>query len=98
MKLHVGYELVYDCPQPTPMMLMLNTHYSRVEDILVPDQLIADPPVAIANYHDGFGNFCARIVAPAGRISLSSRALLEVSDQPEIWPSNGWQHPVEDLP
>jgi transglutaminase-like putative cysteine protease len=98
MKLHVGYALVYDCPQPTPMMLMLNTHYSRVEDILVPDQLVADPPVAITHYHDGFGNFCARIVAPAGRISLSARALLEVSAEREIWPSNGSQHPVEELP
>ena len=98
MKLHVGYALVYECPQPTPMMLMLNTHYSRVEDVLVPDQLIADPPVAIANYRDGFGNFCARIVAPTGRISLSARALLDVSEVPEVWPSNGCQHPVEELP
>jgi transglutaminase-like putative cysteine protease len=44
MKLRVGYELVYECPQPTPMMLMLNTHYSRVDHVLVADLLRADPP------------------------------------------------------
>ena len=31
MKLRVGYELVYECVQPTPMLLMLNTHYSHAK-------------------------------------------------------------------
>jgi transglutaminase-like putative cysteine protease len=34
VRLRVGYELVYECPQPTPMLLMLNTHYSRAQDML----------------------------------------------------------------
>jgi hypothetical protein len=30
MQIRVGYELIYDCLQPTPMMLMLNIHlYAR---------------------------------------------------------------------
>src|ERR1700733_1210020 len=98
MKLQIGYDLVYDCPQPTPMMLMLNTHYSRVEDVLVADLLVTDPPVPVHQYRDSFGNLCGRIVAPQGRISLSTRALLEVSDQPERPELYGYQHPVEDLP
>ena len=28
MKLSVGFDIVYDCPQPTPMILTLNVHYS----------------------------------------------------------------------
>jgi transglutaminase-like putative cysteine protease len=98
MKLSVGYALTYECPQPTPMILMLNTHYSRVQDILVADRLVSDPPVPITPYRDGFGNLCARIVAPPGRIALSTTALLEVSDQPETRPFDGHQHAVEDLP
>ena len=38
MQLRVGYELIYDCPQPTPMMLMLNIHHTRASDIVVPDR------------------------------------------------------------
>ena len=34
MRIKVGYELEYDCPQPTPMILTLNIHYSRVSDLL----------------------------------------------------------------
>jgi len=98
MKLRIGYDLVYECPQPTPMLLMLNTHYSRVQDILVPDLLVTDPPVPIAHYRDSFGNLCARIMAPPGRISLSTTALLEVAAEFETAPASGFQHPVEALP
>ena len=43
MQLRVGYEILYDCPQPTPMMLMLNIHHSRASDIVVPDCLMTEP-------------------------------------------------------
>ncbi|GJH26359.1 transglutaminase family protein [Caballeronia novacaledonica] len=98
MKLRVGYELIYECPQPTPMMLMLNTHFSRAQDVLSGDLLVVDPPVPITQYRDSFGNLCSRIVAPAGLISLSTSALLEISDQPETREPLGHQHPVETLP
>jgi len=98
MKLRVGYDLIYECAQPTPMMLMLNTHFSRVQDVLVADLLVVDPPTAITQYRDGFGNLCSRIVAPQGRILLSTTALLDISDQPETREPYGYQHPVEDLP
>jgi transglutaminase-like putative cysteine protease len=98
MKLRVGYELVYECEQATPMLLMLNTHYSRVQDVLSADVLKVDPPVPIAQYRDAFGNLCSRIVAPPGRISLSTTAVLEISSEPETIPANGYQHPVEELP
>jgi transglutaminase-like putative cysteine protease len=98
MKLRVGYNLVYDCPRPTPMMLMLNTHYSRADHVLQPDILRTEPPVPVAQYRDGFGNLCSRIVAPPGRISLSTEALLEVPGEAETMPPEDWQHPVEELP
>jgi transglutaminase-like putative cysteine protease len=98
MKLRIGYNLAYECPQPTPMLLMLNTHYSRVEDVLVPDVLVTDPPVPVTQYRDSFGNLCGRLVAPPGRISLSTTALLEVPGEFETPGPFGYQHPVEDLP
>ena len=98
MKLRVGYELVYECEQYTPMMLMLNTHYSRVQDVLSADLLVVDPPVTILQYRDGFGNLCSRLVAPPGRIQMSTTALLEISGRPEEREPYGYQHPVEELP
>lgn len=41
IQIGVGYELIYDCAQPTPMILTLHIHSSRVSDVIVPDHLIA---------------------------------------------------------
>jgi hypothetical protein len=64
VQIRVGHELIYDCPQPTPMMLVLNIHYSRAPDLLVPDHVTTTPSVPMSAYRDGFGNWCSRIVAP----------------------------------
>ena len=66
MQIHVGFEMIYDCPQPTPMIFNLNVHFTRVSDLVGRDDLVFDPPVPMAAYRDGFGNWCTRIVAPAG--------------------------------
>ena len=52
MKIRIGYEIGYNCPQPTFMILMLNVHGSRRADIEVPDDLTTDPPVPIREYCD----------------------------------------------
>jgi transglutaminase-like putative cysteine protease len=98
MHIRVGYELIYECPQPTPMVLMLNTHHSRVADIVVPDHLTTDPSVPIHGYHDTFGNWCSRLVAPQGRICIASTAVLNDSGQPDPVVASAQQHPVHDLP
>jgi hypothetical protein len=54
MKIRVGYELVYDFPQP--MIMVHGVHYTRAPDILVPDYLTTDPAVNIAPYRDLYGN------------------------------------------
>src|SRR4029453_4902914 len=32
MLIRVGYELIYECPRPTPMILTLSIHYTRGSD------------------------------------------------------------------
>ena len=98
MRIRVGYELVYDCPQPTPMILMLNIHYSRVSDLVVPDHIVTDPAIPIRGYRDGFGNWCSRIVAPPGRIRISSDAIIKSSPEPDMVAPSARQIPVQDLP
>ena len=66
MQIHAGYEISYDCPQPTPMILTLSVHPSRFPDLLTLDRLRVDPSIPVNTYHDGFGNFCHVIRALAG--------------------------------
>ena len=98
MRLNVGYELIYDLPQPTPMLLVLHIHYTRAADILVPDHIITDPVVPLVAYRDGFGNWCSRIVAPAGRFRISSNAVVRDSGQLDSVVKDAQQHSIEDLP
>ncbi|PPC85435.1 MAG: transglutaminase, partial [Methylocystis sp.] len=68
MKIRAGYEITYDCPQPTPMILTLSVHPSRIADVLTADRMRLDPPIPANTYHDSFGNFCHVIRAPVGRL------------------------------
>ena len=98
MKLRVGFEMEYQCPAPTPMILALNVHHSRASDLINPDYLTTSPAVPLTAYHDLFGNWCSRIVAPAGSLVLRADALLRDSGLPDpvVWDAQ--QVPVEFLP
>lgn len=98
MQIRLGYEMVYQCPQPTPMILTVHVHYTRTSDLIRPDHLRTTPWVPMTMYRDGFGNWCSRIVAPAGRITLTTDALINDRGQqePVVW--NAQQTPVEALP
>ncbi|MDT5001232.1 MAG: hypothetical protein QOK12_3337 [Mycobacterium sp.] len=98
MRIHLGFEMIYDCPQPTPMMFNLNVHFTRVSDLVGRDALVFDPPVPVAAYRDGFGNWCARIVAPKGRTSVSADALVNDTGVPDVIVPQAQQIPVPDLP
>jgi transglutaminase-like putative cysteine protease len=98
MKIRIGYDMVYECPQPTPMILMLNIHYSRMADVVVADHLLTDPAVPLSAYRDGFGNWCSRIVAPTGRIRIFADGIVRDSGLPDEVAPGARQHAVEDLP
>ena len=34
--------MLYDFPQPTPMIMVLGTHFTRASDVIVPDFLTTD--------------------------------------------------------
>jgi hypothetical protein len=98
MKIRAGYEISYDCPQPTPMILMLSIHPSRVPDLLTPDHIRLDPPIPANTYHDGFGNFCHVIRAPAGRLTMSTDFLMQDKGEPDATAPRAEQLALEDLP
>lgn len=98
MQLRTGYELIYSFPQPTPVLLVLNIHHSRTPDLVVPDRLIAEPFIPITGYHDTFGNWCSRLVAPAGTLKLTADAVINDSGLPDEVVTSAWQDSVEDLP
>src|SRR6187402_2102819 len=98
MKFRVGFEMLYDFPQPTPMIMVLGTHFTRASDVIVPDFLTSEPAVEITPYRDMFGNWCSRMVAPEGRVRLFADGVVRDSGLPDPVFASAGQHAVEELP
>ena len=98
MKLRIGYQLDYEFPQPTPIILVLNVHHSRVSDLQTPDHVIVSPSVSVSGYRDGFGNWCKRLVAPAGAMRISSNSIVNDTGMSDPVVPDAVQVPIETLP
>ena len=98
MQIRVGFEMVYECPQPTPMILNVNVHFTRVSDLVGRDSLVVEPPVPITGYRDSFGNWCTRIVAPKGRTRVTADAIVNDSGAWDVVVPEARQVPVQELP
>ena len=98
MQFRTGFELVYSFPQPTPIILVVNVHHSRAADIVVPDQLVTEPALPVNGYRDAFGNRCNRIVAPAGRLRLTTDGVVRDSGEPDERVFGAHEDSVQELP
>ncbi len=96
--LRTGYELIYSFPQPTPIILLVNIHHSRVTDLIIPDRLITEPPISITGFHDVFGNWCNRGLAPAGRLRLTTDAIIRDNNLPDERILDARENSVQHLP
>ena len=98
MLIRAGFDFAYDCPQPTPMLLVLSIHPSRMPDLLTPQEIKYSGGVKPDSYIDGFGNVCTRIVAPPGILTISTDFVISDSGEPDVVPIGAKQHEIEDLP
>ena len=98
MHIRRGFDIVYDCPAPTPMLLMLSLRPERTVDLVTPQVIAVDPPVPARDYLDGFGNRCTRLLALQGPIRFSADFVVAYTGQPDEIAVDAAQHPVGDLP
>jgi transglutaminase-like putative cysteine protease len=98
MQISVGYELNYEFPQATPMILTLHVHYSRASDLIRPDHMMTTPSVPTAAYRDGFGNWCTRLVAPRGSFRVTGDGLVRDTGELDLVVPSAGQYQVQQLP
>ena len=98
MRIRVGCEMTYELGQVTPMIAILNVHSSRVSDLERPDYLITTPSVPVEGYRDSFGNWCNRLVAPAGTITLKTETVVRDSGRWDSADPGAEQTHIQNLP
>ena len=79
MLIEAGYDIAFECPAQTPMLLQLSIHPSRDADLLTPDKITCDPILATRSYIDHFGNRVTRVEVPAGLVAFSNRFVIHDS-------------------
>ena len=98
MLIKTGYDITFEMDAPTPMSLLLSVHPSRQNDLRSPETISFDPPIPQRRMLDAFGNVCTRILAPAGRLTISADVLVADSGLPDVVAPEAVQVPVEALP
>lgn len=98
MLIRAGFDISYECPRPTPTLLMLDVHPDCLTHVRGPCCISFDRPMDVQGYTDGFGNSCKRIVLPEGSTALAADFVIESSGRPDEVARDAEQHPVEALP
>lgn len=98
MLIRVGYDILFEHPAPTPIIVMLYLHPSRQPSIRRGEYLLVEPQVPVSEYTDAFGNRCGRLIAPAGPMRFWNDAVVEDNGQPDYQNSAAEQHEIHTLP
>ena len=91
MRIRAGYDIAYDLPRPTPMVLLLNVRPERQGDVETYDTIYTEPNLGVHPYVDAFGNRCTRIMAPAGLLRLYADFVVRdaTTESTVWWENNG---------
>jgi transglutaminase-like putative cysteine protease len=98
MRIRIGYELVFDLPAPTAMLMVLRVRPERLGDLEQPEIVKTEPLLTIEPYTDLFGNACGRVMAPAGKIRFFYDNVCRDSGLLDEVGYNAIQHSIQDLP
>ncbi len=105
MLIQSEFDIQFSLPCETAVVALLHLHPSldtalRSGDDLTVEHVDASSTRNIlpGSYTDGFGNRCARFVAPAGALRLSGRTLVQAPDEQDTQAWTAEQSPIQDLP
>jgi hypothetical protein len=97
MNVHIGCSLVYACPQPIPMLLILHPSHNTTQQVIGSRRKIT-PLVPLEEYIDSYSNEVWRIVAPTGSVQIEYNSLLDMPATADFIFPDLPKTSVEDLP
>ena len=98
MLITAGYDIAFQCPAQTSMLLQLNVHPSRIGDLRSPDIVASEPDLAKGAYLDHFGNRVTRVDVPPGVVTFSNRFVIFDSGELDETPPDAPLAPISRLP
>lgn len=98
MNIQFGFDISYELPNPTPLVLMLHLRPELAPRLCEPEVLRINPNVPREEFIDAFGNRCTRLTAPAGLFEVQLDSTIEDSGLPSPIFLDAREHPVAELP
>lgn len=98
MLIKVGYDIVCEYSELTPIVAMLYLHPSLAASVRRGEYLLVEPKVPVSEYIDVFGNRCGRMVAPPGSLRLWNDAVVEDDGEPDLQQPFAQRLEIHDLP
>jgi transglutaminase-like putative cysteine protease len=80
------------------MLLLVSIHPSRAPDLVTQGAITFSAGTTVTTYLDRYENICTRILAPPGRLTLSTDFIVNDSGLLDDANPDAIQHPVEELP
>jgi transglutaminase-like putative cysteine protease len=98
MQIRAGYSVGFETFGPTPINFLLSVAPERRRDLLTSEIIRFDPPIPARQELDVFGNVVTRIVAPGGRLDVSTDFLIADTGRPDGCAPSAMEIPVQELP
>jgi transglutaminase-like putative cysteine protease len=98
MLIRIGYELTFEVPRPTPLLVVLYLHPEAAAALQHPERIAVEPAVELREFVDWFGNRAARLLAPAGTLHIRYDNVVEDSGRHEPRIDGQPILPVHELP
>ena len=98
MLINYGCEIAITVSKATPLICLLDIHPQRRRDIVSELPFRTEPTLPTLTHFDSFGNYCQRLIAPAGDITLRLDGTIMDSGRPDAIALDAREVPVERLP
>lgn len=96
MWLRTSFNLSFTVNTPTPFILMLRPR-SGAHQWVAREIYTLKPSVPVAEFTDGYGNLCQRLIAPPGEFSIRTSADVMTADTIDVAPGAPFDE-VQNLP
>ena len=96
MKLKVACQLDYESHENAPLILMLRPQ-NGIGQQIIEEKYFLSPNISFSEYQDVYGNLCQRMIAPLGKLTISTSSIVETQDYVDVNFEANFV-PIENLP
>lgn len=98
MYIRCGYDLAYELPAATAVVLLLHLRPELNDRLVTPERFSLTPNVPYEHFIDALGNRATRLTAPPGMLEVSCDCVIEDDGRPAPVDRSADEHPVGALP